>query len=138
MSPSSRISGFYKLPPEKRLEKVKEFSNLSEEETDILKETGSLEINQADKMLENVIGSLELPLGIAVNFLINDKDYLIPMAIEESSVVAAASNAAKIARAEGGFEAESDPPRMIGQIQIMNIDNPEEAKKKLNPKKTKF
>lgn len=135
LSPSSRISGFYKLPPEKRLEKVKEFSNLSEEETDILKETGSLEINQADKMLENVIGSLELPLGIAVNFLINDKDYLIPMAIEESSVVAAASNAAKIARAEGGFEAESDPPRMIGQIQIMNIDNPEEAKKKIESKK---
>lgn len=131
LNKSSRISGFYKLSPEDRLNKVKDFANLSTEEVEILKNTGALNIETADKMLENVVGTFELPLGIAVNFSINNKDYLIPMAIEESSVVAAASNAAKIARKKGGFETESDPPQMIGQIQITDLENISEAKKEI-------
>ena len=93
---SSQISGFYKFPIEKRVEFVKEFSNLTTEEATIFQKT--LEFETADRMIENVLGTFELPLGIAVNFQINKKDYLLPMATEESSVVAAASNAAKIAR----------------------------------------
>ena len=89
---SSQISGFYKLPVEKRVEFVKNFSDLNEEETKLF--SSCLEIGTADRMIENVLGTFEFPLGIAINFLINGKDYLIPMAIEESSVVAAASNAA--------------------------------------------
>lgn len=135
LNESSRISGFYKLSPEERLEIVKEFSNLTKEESDTLKKTGSLSIEKADKMLENVIGTLELPLGIAVNFLINGKDYLIPMAIEESSVIAAASNGAKIARKKGGFETESTEPVMIGQIQITNLEDIEGAKRNIKEKK---
>ncbi|KXB06977.1 3-hydroxy-3-methylglutaryl-CoA reductase [candidate division MSBL1 archaeon SCGC-AAA382K21] len=135
MEKSSRISGFYKLSPRERLEKVKEFSNLSKEEVEILREAGALKIEQGDKMIENVVSSLELPLGIAVNFLINEKDYLIPMATEESSVVAAASNAAKMARSKGGFKAESNPPHMIGQIQVTDLEDTEQAKKEIESKK---
>ncbi|KXB08995.1 3-hydroxy-3-methylglutaryl-CoA reductase [candidate division MSBL1 archaeon SCGC-AAA382M17] len=135
MEKSSRISGFYKLSPRERLEKVKEFSNLSKEEVEILREAGALKIEQGDKMIENVVSSLELPLGIAVNFLINEKDYLIPMATEESSVVAAASNAAKMARTKGGFKAESNPPHMIGQIQVTDLEDTKQAKKEIESKK---
>ncbi len=133
---SSRISGFYKLSPEERLDIVKEYSGLTDEEADTLRDNGSLSLETADKMLENVVGTFELPLGIAVNFLINGNDYLIPMVIEESSVIAAASNGAKIARAKGGFEAESTEPIMIGQIQITDLKNPEENKRKIRNSKT--
>ena len=101
---TSKISGFYKLPIEKRIEFVKKFVDLSDEETKLF--SSYLDFKLADRMIENVLGTFELPIGIAVNFLINGKDKLIPMAIEESSVVAAASNAAKIARIKGGFKAE--------------------------------
>jgi hydroxymethylglutaryl-CoA reductase len=126
----SDISGFYKLSPEERLKIVKEFSGLSDNEVEILKSTG-LGLEQADRMIENVIGTIELPVGIATNFLINGKDYLVPMAIEEPSVVAAASNAAKIARKLGGFTAEVSEPVMIGQIQISNVPDLEAAKKSI-------
>jgi len=118
---SSLVSGFYKLPIDKRVEFVKHFSGLSDDETKLF--TSCLDMKIADKMIENVLGTFELPLGVAVNFLINGKDYLIPMAIEEPSVVAAASNAAKIARVKGGFKTECTEPLMIGQIQILNIDD---------------
>jgi len=118
---SSKVSGFYKLPVEKRLEFVKNFSNLNKDEIKTL--SSCLDINTADRMIENVLGTFELPLGISVNFRINGKDYLVPMAIEESSVVAAASNAAKIARIHGGFTTESTNPLMIGQLQILNMDD---------------
>jgi len=116
---SSVVSGFYKLPVKERIEFVKKFSNLTDEEAKLFSQ--SLNIDIADRMIENVLGNFELPLGIAVNFLINGKDYLIPMTIEESSVVAAASNSAKIARINGGFKTESTDPLMIGQIQILHI-----------------
>jgi hydroxymethylglutaryl-CoA reductase len=130
---SSQISGFYKLPVEKRVEFVKNFSDLNEEETKLF--SSCLEIGTADRMIENVLGTFEFPLGIAINFLINGKDYLIPMAIEESSVVAAASNAAKIARIKGGFKTECTDPLMIGQIQILHIKDVAKAAQKILSKK---
>lgn len=128
MSKSSRIPGFYKLSIQDRLMKVKEFANLTDEEVELLVKTGRLSLDLADKMIENVIGTLELPLGIAVNFLINGRDYLIPMAIEEPSVVAAASHAAKLTRAGGGIFTQSTGPFMIGQIQLVGVMSPYKAK----------
>ncbi len=128
MGKSSSISGFYKLPPKERLAMVKEFANLSDEECAVLQNTGALPIEAADRMIENVVGAFPLPLGIGVNFLINNRDYLIPMAIEEPSVVAAASYAAKMVRDGGGFHTSSTPPVMIGQIQVVDIGDAEAAK----------
>jgi hydroxymethylglutaryl-CoA reductase len=128
---SSSISGFYKLSPKERLAIVKEFADLSDEECDLLQNTGSLPLEAADRMIENVVGAFPLPLGIGVNFLINNRDYLIPMAIEEPSVVAAASYAAKMVRKGGGFHTSSTPPVMIGQIQVVGIADPEAAKQRV-------
>ncbi len=122
-----RIPGFYKLSPEERLKKVVEFAKLSEDEVKAIAEVG-LNLEQADRMIENVIGTYELPLGIATNFLIDGRDYLIPMAIEEPSVVAAASNAARLARVRGGFVTQATDPIMIGQIQIVGVEDPYGAK----------
>jgi hydroxymethylglutaryl-CoA reductase len=118
---TSVVSGFYKLPIEKRREFVKHFANLSDDDTKIF--SSCLDLTTADRMIENVLGTFELPLGLAVNFLINGKDYIIPMATEESSVVAAASNAAKIARIKGGFTASCSKPLMIGQLQLLHIED---------------
>src|SRR3972149_6818858 len=124
MGKSSQISGFYKLNPKDRVQLVKEFADLTDEEVKLLQLTGSLDMDLANRMIENVIGAFPLPLGIAVNFLINKRDYLIPMAIEEPSVVAAASYAAKMVRDGGGFFTSSTPPVMIGQIQTVNVKDP--------------
>ncbi len=131
---TSRYEGFYKLSIDDRIKFVKEFSELSDEEIDILK-NGKLRIEEADKMIENVIGIFPLPLGVAMNFLINGRDYIIPMAIEEPSVVAAASHAAKLARVRGGFFANADESIMIGQIQFVDVKNPYEAIVKILNKK---
>ena len=131
MRKTSELSGFYKLSPGERLKIVREYAGLSEEEAELLCRTGALELEQANRMIENVIGTTELPLGMATNFLINGRDYLIPMAIEEPSVVAAASNAAKMVRERGGFNTESTPPIMIGQIQLVDVKNPTEAREKI-------
>jgi hydroxymethylglutaryl-CoA reductase len=128
MNKSSSISGFYKLSPKERLALVKEFAGLSDEECALLLDTGSLSLEAADRMIENVVGAFPLPLGIGVNFLINDRDYLLPMVIEEPSVVAAASYAAKMVRKGGGFHTSSTAPVMIGQIQVVDIADPEAAK----------
>jgi hydroxymethylglutaryl-CoA reductase len=125
----SRISGFYRLSIKERVEFVKEFSSLSDGEEGLLHR--ALDLSTADRFIENVVGTYQLPLGIAVNFLINGRDYLIPMAIEESSVVAAASNAAKLARVKGGFQASATEPLMIGQIQLKGIKSIEKAKRDL-------
>ena len=126
---TSKISGFYKFPVEKRIEIVKNFSDLSEEETKLF--SSCLDIQTADRMIENVLGTFELPLGIAVNFVINEKEYLIPMVTEESSVVAAASNAAKIACVKGGFKTECSEPLMIGQLQLIKVDDAVDAAQKI-------
>lgn len=128
MNKTSQISGFYKLSPKERLALVKEFADLSDEECSLLQNTGSLSLEAAGRMIENVVGAFPLPLGIGVNFLINNRDHLIPMAIEEPSVVAAASYAAKMVREGGGFHTSSTPPVMVGQIQVVDIANPEGAK----------
>ncbi|MEE9564851.1 MAG: hydroxymethylglutaryl-CoA reductase, degradative [Candidatus Hydrothermarchaeaceae archaeon] len=130
-----RISGFYKLSPAERLEIVKEFADLTDEEIDAIRNTGGIGIEQADLMIENVIGTFDLPLGIATNFLINGKDYLVPMAIEEPSVVAAASNSAKMAHVEGGFETSSTDPIMIGQIQLVDVEDASKAQENIQSKK---
>lgn len=128
---TSEVSGFHKLSPEEKLKTVKEFAGLTDEECKTLRKTGTLDLELANRMIENVVGTTELPFGIATNFLINGKDHLIPMCIDEPSVVAAASNAAKLARPGGGFRTSSTEPIMIGQIQIVNVKNPEEAIKKI-------
>jgi hydroxymethylglutaryl-CoA reductase len=123
----SDLKGFYKLPLEERLGLVKDFANLTDEDISLLKASG-LELEQAQRMIENVVGTFELPFGVAVNFIINGTDYLIPMVIEEPSVVAAASNAAKLARFTGGFFTSSTDPIMIGQVQLVGVDSPFLAK----------
>jgi hydroxymethylglutaryl-CoA reductase len=131
MKKSSQISGFYKLNPKERVALVKEFAGLSDEECNLLQNTGSLPLEAADHMIENVVGAFPLPLGIGVNFLINNRDYLIPMAIEEPSVVAAASYAAKMVREGGGFHTSSTPPVMIGQIQVVDIADADKTKQRV-------
>jgi hydroxymethylglutaryl-CoA reductase len=128
MTKTSAISGFYKLTPKERLAKVKEFADLTDAECNLLGNTGALPMEVADRMIENVVGAFPLPLGIGVNFLINNRDYLMPMAIEEPSVVAAASYAAKMVRDGGGFHTSSTAPVMIGQIQAVGINDPYAAK----------
>lgn len=135
MGRSSRIEGFYKLSPEERSKVVREFAELTDDELRSMAEGGGLSIAQADKMVENAVGTFALPLGIATNFLINGRDYLVPMAIEEPSVVAAASNAAKMARAKDGFKASSTEPVMIGQVQVTGVEDPQEAVRKLTAEK---
>jgi hydroxymethylglutaryl-CoA reductase len=128
MKMSSNISGFYKLTPKQRLDIVGEFADLSKEERELLLNTGSLPLDVANRMIENTVGAIPIPIGIGVNFLINEKDYLIPMATEEPSVVAAASYAAKMVRKGGGFKTSSTSSIMIGQIQTVGINNPNIAK----------
>lgn len=120
MEKTSKISGFYKLSVEERRKKLAGMLELSEEDF-----RAALTIESADRMIENVITLMQLPLGIATNFTINGKDYLIPMAIEEPSVVAAASNVARMTK---GFHATADEPIMIGQIQIVDVKDPFAAK----------
>ena len=131
LNKSSAISGFYKLAPNQRVALVKEFAGLSDDECALLLNTGSLPLEAADRMIENVVGAFPLPLGIGVNFLINDRDYLVPMAIEEPSVVAAASYAAKMVREGGGFHTSSTAPVMIGQIQVVDVADAEAAKQRV-------
>ncbi len=128
---NSAISGFYKLPIEERLKVVAGAVDLSEEDLALLQNFGYFKPSQLDTLIENVIGSYQLPLGIACNFKINNKDYLIPMVIEEPSVVAAASNAAKFARKHGGFHAEKIKSVMISQIQITDLKDITASKEKL-------
>ncbi|RLG20295.1 hydroxymethylglutaryl-CoA reductase, degradative [Candidatus Micrarchaeota archaeon] len=125
----SALQGFYKLSVSERRKKLAELAKLDAEEVKLLEKFGALDEPTANRMIENVVGSYSLPLGIATNFKINGKDYLIPFAIEEPSVVAAASNGAKIARAGGGFRTSSDEPVMIGQIQLVGVKNENEALK---------
>lgn len=122
-------SGFHKLSRHERLEKTKKLCGLGKEDVDPLVNDPDIEI--AEMMSENVIGTIKLPVGIATNFLIDGKEYLIPMSIEEPSVVAAASNAARLARDGGGFTTNQDPPIMIGQIQLVGAANPDESVKKI-------
>ena len=131
MTKTSALKGFYKLSPKERLKIIADFSDLTNEEVSLLQNTGSLPESVANNMIENVVGVMPMPMGVAVNFKINDKDYLIPMAVEEASVVAAASNAAKMARIKGGFFSSNTGPVMRAQIQLVDVDDPHSARLKL-------
>jgi hydroxymethylglutaryl-CoA reductase len=132
---SSRISGFYKKPVEERIKIVAEKCELNDEDIAVLKSDGGLSIDAADHMTENVIGSIAYPFSVAVNFRVNGKDYLVPMAGEEPSVVAAASNMARLMRKDKGIVATATDPVMIGQIQILDIPDMDEAIQKINDNK---
>ncbi|MDP6154741.1 MAG: hydroxymethylglutaryl-CoA reductase, degradative [Candidatus Thermoplasmatota archaeon] len=138
MKINSKISGFYLKKPGERLDLVAEMCSLSKEERGSLADTGGLPLENADSMIENVIGSFVLPMGIATYFRIDDEDFLIPMAVEEPSVVAAASNAARIARHGGGFITEHDSLLMIGQLQVVGLANPEKALLELKTRKAEI
>ena len=128
MSRRSDLSGFYKLPVADRVRLLKEFAGLTEEEASLLQKPGALSFDVANRMVENLVGVMPVPLGVAMNFLINGKDMVVPMAIEEPSVIAAASNAAKMSRLKGGFNATSTDPVMIGQIQIVGVQDVHRAR----------
>jgi hydroxymethylglutaryl-CoA reductase len=125
---NSRIAGFYQLSPQQRLQEVKSFDGLNETDLAMLRGgNGVLSVARADKMIENVVGTFELPLGIATNFRVNGRDKLIPMVVEEPSIVAGASFAAKLARSGGGFYTSSTRSLMIGQVQLVDVPNAEAA-----------
>ncbi|MDY7075591.1 MAG: hydroxymethylglutaryl-CoA reductase, degradative [Chloroflexota bacterium] len=120
---SSRLAGFYELPLEERVEKIVNWAELTEDEAAVLCGAMGIDTPRADQMIENVVGLYGLPLGIAVNFVVNGRDILVPMVIEEPSVVAGASFAAKLARMAGGFQAVTTAPEMIGQLQVLDVAN---------------
>jgi len=138
MSKSSRIPGFYKLSLDERLDKLKEFADLTNEETEIIRSMSGIELENATKMIENSIGGISLPLGIATNFIINQNEYLVPLATEEPSVIAACSNAASLGRKRGGFTAKSKGNTMRTQIQLIKVKDLESAKKNIQKNKSKL
>ncbi|CAI8388028.1 MAG: hydroxymethylglutaryl-CoA reductase, degradative [Euryarchaeota archaeon] len=132
---NSRLKGFYKLDVEQRREKIAELANLNQEQVTALATNGELDDSAADRMIENVIGTMSLPVGVATNFIIDGKHYVVPFCLEESSVVAAASNMAKRCHVNGGFSSNNDKPIMIAQIQLMDIDDHSNAIQQIVAKK---
>lgn len=128
---SSRLPNFYDLTLEQRLEKIVQIAGLGAGAKATLRGDDGLSLEQADYMIENVVGVFGLPLGIATNFIVNQRQILIPMAVEEPSVVAGASHIAKLTRIEGGFTVDTTEPEMIGQIQVLDIPDVEKARHKL-------
>ncbi|MDR6453277.1 hydroxymethylglutaryl-CoA reductase, degradative [Variovorax paradoxus] len=124
MVADSRIPNFRALTPAQRLAHIAQAASLTGDEAALLAQPGALSVDRANGMVENVIGTFELPLGVAGNFTVNGRDYLVPMAVEEPSVVAAASFMAKLAREGGGFEASSTGPLMRAQVQVIGITDP--------------
>jgi hydroxymethylglutaryl-CoA reductase len=121
---SSRIAAFYRLSVEERRRKLAEALGLSPADVEALTVPDALPLEVADMMVENAVGTFALPFGVALNFQVNGRDHVIPMVVEEPSVIAAASNAALVARSGGGFAAEADPGAMIGQIQLVDVPDP--------------
>ncbi len=132
---TSAIPELYKMKREGRIAKVAGTAGLTEGQKKTLESDSPLDFSVAERITENVLGFHPLPLSVATNFIVNGREVLVPMAIEEPSVVAAASNGAKLCRDTGGFSANSDPPVMIGQIQVVGIKDAKEAAKKLNEAK---
>jgi len=126
--PGSRIPGYYNLSLEERLAELARRVDLSSEDLATLSGAAGLSTTQADHMIENAIGVYALPLGIGLNFLVNGREVLVPMAIEEPSVVAGASFMAKLAREGGGFLAHTTPPEMIAQLQLLDVPDPASAR----------
>lgn len=134
---TSRLPGFYKLKIDERLERVLQAANLESSDLTAWKD-GGLTNDSADHMVENVVGTFNLPIGIGLNFQVNGRDVLVPMVIEEPSVVAGASFMAKLARSGGGFQTTSTDPQMIGQMQVLQVVNLQEAKLKIYEHKTEL
>src|SRR5262245_3524008 len=128
---SSRIPAFYQLSVDERQSRIVEALGLTREEVETLVAADALPLDTADLMVENAVATFALPFGVGLNFLVNGRDYIIPMVVEEPSVIAAASNAALVARAGGGFAAEADPGAMIGQIQLVRVPDPPAAQERL-------
>lgn len=125
---SSRLKGFYKLSVPERRSLLSDIAGLDERMVEAWASNGELSEEVADRMIENVIGTYSLPIGVATNFIIDGEHYLIPFVVEEASVVAAASNMAKRCHSKGGFVSNNDEPVMIGQIQVVGCDDPEAAR----------
>ncbi|MDF1512295.1 MAG: hydroxymethylglutaryl-CoA reductase, degradative [Anaerolineae bacterium] len=128
---TSRLNGLYNRSLEARTDIVSELCQLSHDEKETLRTALGLGLEHADHMIENTIGLYTLPMGIATNFIVNEREVLVPMVIEEPSVVAGASLAAKLARSGGGFTADADDPLMIGQIQLVNVPNPASTRQRI-------
>src|SRR5262249_3251038 len=129
--PSSRIPAFYQLSVEERQQRIVDALSLTDDEGDTLVAADALPLDAADIMVENAVATFALPFGVGLNFQINSQDYIVPMVVEEPSVIAAASNAALVARAGGGFVAEADEGAMIGQIQLIRVPDPAGAAERL-------
>ena len=125
---NSRLKGFYRLSVSERRELLRDLAGLSDEQVEAWAQTGELSESAADRIIENVVGTLALPVGVATNFIIDDEHYLVPFALEEPSVVAAASNIAKRCHAKGGFVSDNTDPIMIGQIQVVECADAEASK----------
>jgi hydroxymethylglutaryl-CoA reductase len=128
MTVTSRISGFHKLPVDQRLDKIAEVAGLDAATVDLLRNTGNLPADVADRMIENTVATMTVPIGVATNVTLDGQDVLVPMATEESSVVAAVCNAALRCRDNGGFTTSSTGSLMIAQIQLVNCPDPENAR----------
>ena len=124
---SSRLEGFYKLSVSERREMLANIAGLTPEQVEAWSSSGELSEDAADRMIENVVGTYSLPIGVATNFIIDGDHYLVPFVLEEPSVVAAASNMAKRCHDRGGFTSNNDDPVMIGQIQVVECDDPASA-----------
>ncbi|MCY4023523.1 MAG: hydroxymethylglutaryl-CoA reductase, degradative [Anaerolineaceae bacterium] len=137
-NPSSRLPGLHRLSAVERLKRVAESTGLSPEESSLLAAGGGLDPLLAGQMIENCIGVFGLPLGIAPNFIVNGRELLVPLAIEEPSVLAALGNAARIFRAGGGFSADSDEPVMTGQVQLLDVTDIEAARSAIERARTEI
>src|SRR6185312_6191562 len=126
----SRIPGFYRLSVDERRAALRSIADLTEQDLETL-ERGGLDTGMADKLVENAVGVYTLPLGVGLNFRVNQRDVLVPMAVEEPSVIAAASNAARMVREGGGFIAEADEPVMTAQIEIVDVADPDASVSRL-------
>lgn len=134
--PTSRIAGFYKAPVEERITLLEGVAGVSCEACTFLRAGGGLDVASADRMSENVVSVHGLPLGVGLNFLINGRDHVVPMAVEEPSVVAAASNAAKMVRASGGFVGEATPSVMTAQVQFDGVPDVDAATRAIEAHRT--
>jgi hydroxymethylglutaryl-CoA reductase len=135
MGKTSAISGFYKLDRMRKIDEVSDFSSLGEEQKRLLLSASPLSAEVAEKIGENVLSVHSLPFSVATNFIVNGREVLLPMSTEEPSVVAAASNGAKLCRETGGFVASADEPLMIGQVQVVGMKDAKKAAEKLNAAK---
>src|ERR1700735_3466500 len=132
MARTSRFPGFYKITVQERRALVAETTGVAPADMGSALEAGGIDADTADKFVENVLGTYALPFGVALNVRVNGHDHVVPMVVEEPSVVAAASNAAKMVRAGGGFVAEADPPHMIAQVQLREVRDAQAAVERIH------